>query len=288
MMRPTPVTTIIGLTLALFAAVIPCSAAGIRLDLAPAAMVSGAQVRLGDVAVVRCDDADTAARLREIAIASAPMPGKSRPLDAQSIKVRLRQHGFDPDAVEAAWPERILVTRRGVIVPGWDLVAAGERALREQGPDDGETVITCPRTPADMVLPEGALELRANPLGNFAGTTRLVKVTAWVDGQAQSSQTICCQVRRFAQVVAASRPIARGAVIGADDVTSTRCEVRAPADELFADVAQVIGLRARRILRPGDLVARFAVEAPPVIERGQKVWVTVVCGAIRIQAEAIA
>ena len=271
------------------AVALPCPAGGIRLDIAPAAMVSGPQVLLGDVAAVTCDDAQAAAKLRAIPVASAPMPGKSRPLDSQYIKVRLRQHGFDPQQVQAEWPDRVLVTTRCTVVSGADLAAAGEQALRAQlDPADAEIAITCSRTPSDMVLREGALELKAEPLGGFTGASRLVKVTACVNGEAQSSQTICYQVRRFAAAVVAGKQIERGQVITAEDVSTARCEVSATSAQPFADPAEVAGMRARRTLRAGEMITRAAVDEPPVIERGQKVWVTVLCGAIRIQAEAIA
>ena len=271
------------------AAALPCSAAGIRLDIAPAAMVSGPQVLLGDVAAVTCDDAAAAAKLRAIPVASAPMPGKSRSLDSQHIKVRLRQHGFDPQQVQAEWPEQVLVTTRCIVVPGADLAAAGEEALRAQlDPVDAETAVTCPRAPSDMVLPEGALQLKAEPLGGFTGASRLVKVTACVNGEARSSQTICYQVRMFAVAVVAAKQIERAQVISAEDVSTARCEVSATSAQPFAHPAQLAGMRARRTLRAGEMITRAAVDEPPAIARGQKVWVTVVCGAIRIQAEAIA
>jgi len=123
-------------------------------------------------------------------------------------------------------------------------------------------------------------------LGSPAGASRLVKVTAWVNGQPQTSHTICYQVRRFGEAVVASRQIDRGVVITADDVTTARCEV-APG-VAFADAEEVIGMCARRALRAGEVIARSAVAPRPVVERGQKVWVTAACGAIRVRAQAIA
>ena len=278
------------LTIAAIAAGIPCCAAGISLNIAPAALVKGPQVILGDIATVRCDDQETTAKLQAIAIGCAPMPGKSRRMDAAYIKVRLRQHGFDPGTIHATWPDAVLVTTRSMVVPGADLVAAGKAPLLSQAPaTDDETIATCGRVPADMVLPEGKLELKAEVLGGLAGASRLVKVSAWVDGEPCASQTICYRLQRFADVLVARKQIERGQPITADDVTLDRREISASGNDApYDDTAKLRGLRARRTLRAGDLLTRLSVEQTPAVERGDKVWVTAICGGIRITAEVIA
>jgi len=269
---------------------LPCSAASIGLDIAPAASVKGPQVTLGDIAVVRCDDPTTAAKLQAIPIGAAPMPGKSRSLDTAYIKVRLRQRKFDPAAINTTWPEAVVVTTRALVIAGAHLVAAGKEAVLAQAPGgDGETVITCNRVPPDMMLPEGALDLKAELLGSFVGASRLVKVTAVVDGQPCASHTICYRVQRFADVVVARKGVDRGKLIADDDVARERREIDVTAGNApYDDTAKVVGLRATRALRPGDIITRASVAETPAIKRGDKVWVTAVCGSIRVAAEAIA
>jgi flagella basal body P-ring formation protein FlgA len=279
-----------GLALGAAAIALPCSAATISLDIAPAALVKGPQVTLGEIAVVQCEDQGAAAKLQSITIGCAPLPGKSRSLDSTYIRVRLRQHGFDPDQIQAAWPDAVLVTTRSMIAAGADWAAAGKEALLSQAPaESDEAIATCSRVPPDMVLPEGALELKAEPLGTAAGGSRLVKITALVDGQPYSSQTICYRLQRFAQVLVAHRQIERGRPIAEGDVAVERREVTASAnDGPYDRAADLAGLRARRTLRPGDMLTRSSVEQIPAVRRGDQVWVTAVCGAIRVSAEAIA
>jgi len=289
-MRLVPSWIVIPLALAASAMALPCSAAAISLDIAPAALVKGPQVTLGDIAVVRCEDQGAAAKLQAITIGCAPMPGKSRPMNSTYIRVRLRQHGFDPDQIQAAWPDAVLVTTRSMVVPGADLVAAGKEELLAQAPASAdETIATCSRVPPDMVLPEGALELRTEALGSVAGASRLVKITALVDGQPCSSQTICYRLQRFAQVLVAHKQIERGQSIADDDVAVERRQVTATgSDAPYDRAAELPGLRARRTLRAGDMLTRSSVEQAPAVKRGDKVWVIAICGVIRITAEAIA
>lgn len=288
-MRLSPTPIILALALAAAASALPCAAAEISLDIAPAALVKGPQVTLGDIAVVHCDDG-AAAEIQGIVIGSAPMPGKTRRMDATYIKVRLRQHGFDPEAMQVEWPEAVLLTTRSMVIPGTDLVEAGKEALLSQAPpDDGEITATCSRVPADLVLAEGALELKAEVLGAALGASRLVKLTALVDGRPCSSQTICYRLQRLADVLVAHSQVDRGEAVKAQDVAVERREVAFSLNDRPYDAADnVVGLLARRALRPGDIVMRSAVERPPAIERGDKVWVTAVCGGIRICAEVVA
>jgi len=266
----------------------PIASQGLALDISSAALVKGPQVTLGEIATVHCADANLAAKVQATIIGSAPMPGRSRKLDATSIKVRLRQHGLDPGAIACEWPEAVLVTTRATVIAGADLVAAGKQALEPPAAGD-EVIATCSRAPADMVLPEGKVEVKAELLGSVAGSSRLVKVTAWVDGQPRASQTICYRLQRFGEVLVARKPIDRGQPIKEDAVALQRREITiGGADEPCDRTADLLGLRARRTLRPGDILTLSAVEKAPAIKRGEKARVTVICGAIRISAEAIA
>ncbi|HKX46478.1 MAG TPA: hypothetical protein VJP77_07230, partial [Planctomycetota bacterium] len=69
--------------------------AGVTVVLPPEATITGASIRLGDVAVVRSDDAAEAARFADFDLGFAPSPGFSRLLEDRWIGDRLH----------AAWPE---------------------------------------------------------------------------------------------------------------------------------------------------------------------------------------
>lgn len=280
-------TTIVLVALALLVAALPGAAAGLRLDLKPAATVAGPDVTLGEIAAVTGGGPAETQRLREVTIAAAPLPGTTRRLETRVIKTRLRQHGYDPEALRATWPERVMITTKATIVSGAELVTAGEQALRAEFAD-AELEVTCSRTPAPLVLPAGSPQLRTEILGLSTSDSRLVKVTAWTDGQPRATQTISYRVRRFVQAVVARRAIPRGTVITADDVRLARCELTGANGDAFTDCSAVVGMRAHRPLRESEAVTRAAVEQRPVVTRGQTVRVLVACGAIRVVATAVA
>jgi flagella basal body P-ring formation protein FlgA len=63
----------------------------------------------------------------------------------------------------------------------------------------------------------------------------------------------------------------RGAVIGESDVAIERRDRRQVSDGTVVDPSDLVGMAARRPLRPGDLVRSDQVEPPRVVRRGQLV-----------------
>jgi len=53
------------------------------------------KVRLGDIAEIRGEDRALVNELETVVMGSAPLPGKSRLLDKEYIRIRLKQQGID-------------------------------------------------------------------------------------------------------------------------------------------------------------------------------------------------
>lgn len=98
-----------------------------------------------------------------------------------------------------------------------------------------------------------------------------------------SRKTVRIKVEAHRPVAVVARAMARGAVIGRDDITA---EVRwlPPSDRVVSPV-QALGSVARRRLDPGETLESHCVEPPVMIHRGDVVSVRVVTAGLVVRRE---
>lgn len=252
------------------AAAEPLAVVSLRAD----STVRGPEIRLGDVADIQGVDSALTERLRGIEIGRAPLPGLTRTLDFPYLKARLRFQQIDPSTLMWDVPPRLSVTTASQRVTGADLLAAA-RAYIQIGRNGDVTRLSIQPTthPPDLLLPAGALELRARgrPSADLAGLVT-VTVEAWVDGALTRSVNVPVRVGQLFEVVVAARPVARHALLGAEDVRTERREV-VPRQDPIRDLGAIIGRRAIRGISSGEPMLAGMVELPPLVRRGEIVLV---------------
>lgn len=89
-------------------------------------------------------------------------------------------------------------------------------------------------------------------------------------------------VARYAEVVVAARPIARGTALVAADVTLARQRVGAVNADYYTDPAQVLGQVPLRPLVAGQLVVQGGLKRPQLVRRGDRVVLTTAGGGISV------
>lgn len=95
---------------------------------------------------------------------------------------------------------------------------------------------------------------------------------AAVDGDgAVSRQIVTGRVHRLARVPVLARPIGRDEVIAAADVEWLRLKASRLGSSIIVDPGDLIGLSARRALRPGVPVRASQVRRPVVVAKGSQV-----------------
>ena len=207
-----------------------------------------------------------------VLLGPAPPPGGRRTLEGSWIRQRARQVGARD---EIRVPERVVVTRPGQRVDREAVVGAVRRAL-EPRLGEGEQVrvlgVGLPRA-----LPEGDMELVPRLPGGEIPSPVTLWVDVWVDGARQGRAWARVEVFRSRPVVVVRRDVARGEVLGPDDV-----EVRAGRSVRGAltDPARAVGKRARRSLRAGATLAAADLETVPVVSRGDLVRLVARVGGV--------
>jgi len=274
---------VLGLAALLGGAIVAATAAAaigaaglVLLSLRPESTIRGTGIRLGDVSDIKGPDPALVARLRAVEIGRAPLPGLSRTLDLPYIKARLRLVQIDPEAFTWDVPPAITVVAASQRLTGGEVVAAAREQVEAlRAADAGPASIQPTALPPDLILPDGALELKARvrPGTELTGTVP-VTVEAWVDGTQVRALSVAIKVSPLADVLVAARLIPRGTMLSPEDVRVDR-RTLVPGVEPLREPAAVLGQRAVRTITPGELILPTALESPPLVRRGDIVTLTV-------------
>ncbi len=79
------------------------------------------------------------------------------------------------------------------------------------------------------------------------------------------------RVSEMIDVVALAAPVARGEVIRAQDLTIRRAQRTHASQRSIGAVQDAVGMAAKRSLREGQLLSSIDIEAPVLVNRGEKV-----------------
>ena len=88
---------------------------GATVELAESAQIAGDNIELGAVAIISGSDEEVA-RLAELDLGPAPLPGQSRVLSLGYLKMRLRRWGVNASEITFAGAGQVRVGRPAVIV----------------------------------------------------------------------------------------------------------------------------------------------------------------------------
>ena len=91
-------------------------------------------------------------------------------------------------------------------------------------------------------------------------------------------------VRRTERVVVPARDIQRGTILDASDFTAVDRDANRLPRDVVREVAEVIGLRAKRSLRKDRVFRASQVEGVPLVERGDRVQLVLQAGPLRVSA----
>lgn len=262
--------------------------ARVEATLLPEVTVRGPQIRLGDLGVLQ-GDPTLAAQARDIVVGQSPLPGREREVELDYIRIRLRQSRLDPARFDFLAPPRILVRGAGRVISPEEQVRAAEAAVRRVcSPREGEEVVVEPlSTPVTLTVPEGSVELAADPgQGNaLTGSVVAVRLRVLVDGAPAATASVTVRVRRLSPVWVAARPLAHGSVLGEGDARVEKRDVAGVAQPLPPD-RTVVGLRARRSIPVGGVLTASCLDAAPDVRRGDKITISLRAGAIRVRVSA--
>jgi flagella basal body P-ring formation protein FlgA len=260
-----------------------------RVAVAPQSTVSEPWIILGRIARIDATEPRVLEQLSKLALANSPENGQTRWLEADTLKQRLQQAGFDLAVVELELPERIAVTRGALMVPVESLRrAAVDYVLAAMPWRKDQVRIKQVQVEQQVLVPAGEMTLRVmgEPNGAMTGDVALT-IEVLVDGRPVRRSWATVSIEASAQAVAAVRPLARNQLVSAGDVTLQAVDAHALPAGAITRSADVTGKRLKRAVAAGTLLSTEMVERPPLVKRGDVVTILYESGGLRVTALGI-
>lgn len=254
-----------------------------KVSLKPEAMVEASEVYLSDIATIQSQDKSLAQALSGIRVATVPMPGQTVNVDASSIQLRLRAAKVDPGKVQVVDSSRTKVTRAFQLVDSASLLEAARSALEASFTNGARVEVEATRSPADVRIRPGQVDLVARPSAARAGI-QTVPVEILVDGQKDRTVSVSLRVRVFQPVVVLNTAVARGQMLTPADLTIDEREVSAFAGDLITDPVFAEGLKTRRPMAAGSFLRSADLDVIPLVRRNAPVVVSTTAGRVTIRS----
>ncbi|MEJ2474584.1 MAG: flagellar basal body P-ring formation chaperone FlgA [Desulfobacterales bacterium] len=261
-------------------------AAEIAIFLRPEAEVRGPDIRLGEVAEIACAETGLQRRLEGLVIGKAPLPGRSRNISADYVRLRLRQLDIEAERMVLGGAERIEVTLPAVTVSEEQIRQIVTGFLKTSGIwGDAEVSVAKLTISADRTLPEGRATYRVLPPRHMRSLATVpLSIVFDVDGRFQKTIRATARIAALAPVVAAARPIGRLKPITSDDLKMEKMDLAELPAGVMTEVDDIIGKRARRNIDAGDILRPDLIEMPPLVKRGDMVVIVAESEGFKVTA----
>jgi flagella basal body P-ring formation protein FlgA len=261
-------------------------AAEIAIFLRPEAEVRGPDIRLGEVAEIACAETGLQRRLEGLVIGKAPLPGRSRNISADYVRLRLRQLDIEAERMVLGGAERLEVTLPAVTVSEEQIRQIVTGFLKTSGIwGDAEVSVAKLTISADRTLPEGRVTYRVLPPRHMRSLATVpLSIVFDVDGRFQKTIRATARIEALAPVVAAARPIGRLKPITSDDLKMEKMDLAELPAGVMTEVDDIIGKRARRNIDAGDILRPDLIEMPPLVKRGDMVVIVAESEGFKVTA----
>lgn len=259
------------------------------LWLKPSVVVDADVIELGDIADLGTLDSSSAQQWGAVAVGRAPLPGQSRFVTLETLRLRLRQAGIDPDAVVFQGPPDVRVTREAMSLPVERIKRAVEAEIRSRMPWKNEDVtvesITFDET---LQLPRGELAFQIEPKRNetYLGRT-ILALHLMVNDRPLRRIWVNATISVMTDVVVVTRPLGRNQPIELADVTLERRNRAELASDVVGSIEAALGHRTTRGIYPGTALQSNMLVLPPLVRRGDVVQIVAHSGSLTITATGL-
>ncbi|MCD6320203.1 MAG: flagellar basal body P-ring formation protein FlgA [Candidatus Desulfofervidaceae bacterium] len=244
--------------------------------------VKTAMVRLGDIV----ENVDVLPpKWKEVVLGNIAIPGATLEISKDYLRARLQQSGIPLVNYVLEMPATVKITRDYVCIPKKEIEKIARRCILERVPWKKGVQIEQIKAQSDLTLPPGHLSFQclSPSQGNFIGSYSL-PIVFFVDGNSVAKTWVIAKVKARVPVVVVAHPLMRGNVIGEKDVKVERREFLSIPAGIFSDVREVVGKKARRTMRVGEVVTQRMIEEVPLIKRGDRVAIVAESPVLKVVA----
>lgn len=232
--------------------------------------------------------------LGRVKLARLGKPGSEKVYSRDQVQKKLNRalRGLAP----VIGGSRCTVKASVMTLAGKDLLNFGERHLRERLVHLTGTArieIASGKTPRDRRVPNRSvnLHIRAPLNPRYRGAVVLTVIAKQTDDEGQehevASVPLSFKVKVEEEQLVAARPIRRGERLGPKNTTLAWRDTTFQREPGFQDLAEVEGFKARRRIPAERVVTRSLVALPPLVKKGEQVWLVVQSRGVRLETRAV-
>lgn len=253
------------------------------------ASVIGPDILLGDIAEVRCDDAQRAAELRALKIGNAAAPGGKVVFSERLLQLRFLSAASQLEDVAWNMEQPITVETRFQHLTGNALVQGVKAFLEREIKRGNELRLYTMEelaVPSDVIAPEGEIHYEYKlPYGIRYAFPSNVNVLVYVNGQMYKKTVVRMKIHVYESVVVANRPLNTKDVIGSGDVRLDSLDVSNLSPGYFTDVDDVVGMVVKRVINSGAALNASLLDKPVVMAHMSMIRIISTVGGIQAQME---
>ena len=243
-------------------------------------------VRLIDIASISGVSKAVSSPLGDVMVAKSPLPGQTRFLSLDYIRIRLRQSGFQTDAINFQGPQDVQITRKAATVSQDLITHAVEAAIRNQMQWKREdVVIRNIHFDDDIKLPTGTITHRIVPNRNedYLGHTVLA-LHLFVNGELAKKTWVHADISVMSDVVEVVRPLGKHQRIERQDLAVVRADLSDVSSDTVRSVEDALGNRTTQMIYPNTVLRAAMFSLPPLVKRGDIVKIVANAGPMTITA----
>ncbi len=128
--------------------------------------------------------------------------------------------------------------------------------------------------PKNIWVPKGELSFKFSEphTGTFLGRISSI-VTIYVNGKPARRARVCGYIECYKTVVCAKNGLIKGQIIKENDLKLIRLPISKLKGKFFDTKEEIIGLSAKRTLRPGQVIYGRNLMKPVLVKRGSRVLI---------------
>ncbi len=267
----------------------PCCllAAGITsISVYEKATVEKDEILLGKIAGIESEDHVLIRKLKRVVIGRSPLPGKSRYIGREYIKLRLKQNDIDLPGLALQIPDKIKISRSFVEISREEIKKIVSDYIHgKEFWDKNNTRIINIQIGRLPLLPRGRITYKVIPPKVMHGMGTIpMSILFFVDGESYKKVKATVKIQIFKEVVVTKKPLGRYRRITQDDVYMQKMDITNLPNDIITNYKDVLGKRARRNIWAKVALRAEYVEYPPLVKRGDMVLIVAESEKMKITA----
>jgi flagellar basal body P-ring formation protein FlgA len=244
------------------------------------------EILLGEIAGIESEDRVLIRKLKNIVIGRSPLPGKSRYIGREFIKLRLKQSDIDLPEQALQIPEKIKVSRSFVEISREEIkkIVSDYIHGKEFWDKNNVRIINIQMTTLPL-LPRGKITYKVIPPKMMQGMGTIpLSILFLVDGEFYKKVKATVKIRIFKEVVVTGKPLGRYRTITQDDVYMQKMDITNLPNDIITNYKDVLGKRVRRNIWAKVVLRAEFIEFPPLVKRGDTVLIVAESENMKITA----